>query len=447
MSDESQLPPGTILRDRYVIQHTISHGGFGNVYLATDRQFKREVAIKEAFFSDDETRKQFALEAEVLIHLTHPNIVRGFASFEHSGRFYLVMQYITGQNLEEMQIEHFKAHHGPMPETQVLRLIAAVCDAAQALHEGHVLHRDIKPANIKVNDSGQPILLDLGLAKLFNAPDSRTLIAAQAYTPGYAPLEQCEDGGSTTVQTDIYALGATIFYSLTGRQPWESLKRMRELYSGQQDMPPPSRYVSHISPATDAIVRCAMDLKPDQRYVSARAMRAAILQALSALEDRGASTPSATAMPAPSATMASPAPASPPTQDVAALPTNNLGQTPLPGPVKAPEQALIPTRELPPLPSKPEPPQPRIVVNARPSPLAGVVVFLGALSLCPGLGVLLWLVTLPMGIIAMNRIGRSRGLYKGRGRALLGIFLSLAGLVEIPVILYFVTNPLALFHH
>src|SRR5215472_14924896 len=94
------LPPGTVLRDRYTIINTISSGGFGNVYLADDPSFVGKVAVKEAFFNDPETKQQFFLEADVLRHIEQENVVRGFDAFEQNGRFYLVMQYVEGPNVE-----------------------------------------------------------------------------------------------------------------------------------------------------------------------------------------------------------------------------------------------------------------------------------------------------------------------------------------------------------
>ncbi|MBA3826018.1 MAG: protein kinase, partial [Ktedonobacterales bacterium] len=277
------LPDGTPLHGRYRIEHTISQGGFGNVYLARDTKFNRDVAIKEAYLSDEETRKQFTLEAEVLIHTDHVGVVRGFEEFEANGRFYLVMAFIAGQNMEDMQIAHFKAYQRPLPENVVLPMMALICAATQALHDGKILHRDIKPANIKVDGTGQPILLDLGLAKLYHDPASVTLIAARAYTPGYAPPEQCEDGGSTSEVTDVYALGATTYYALTGRQPWDAVRRLTEFAQAHPDMPNPRHWLPEISPATDELVMQALALDPAKRFPSARALGRAIEAAYSGL--------------------------------------------------------------------------------------------------------------------------------------------------------------------
>ncbi len=431
-AEDSQLEPGTLLHGRYRIERVISHGGFGNVYLAHDQLFDREVAIKEAFFNDEETRKQFDLEAQILIHITHRGIVRGFATFEENHRFYLVMQYIAGMNLEEKQIAHFKQQRGPIPETQVLSLMVPICAATQALHDGHILHRDIKPANIKFDGTtDEPILLDLGLAKLFKDRDSQTMIAAQAYTPGYAPLEQCEENGSTTERTDIYALGATVFYALTGRQPWESLHRLREVHAGRPDMPTPSHLAPRISKTTDAIVMRALALEPADRYASVKDMQAALHAALTAPETLCARCGTVNVVGAETCVYCK-----------SALPRTVSMRSRAVASVGAPTVSpMLNSGEVPPLPSTPEPVHARILVTPRRSPLALVVLILGALSLCPGAGAFVWLAVFPMGAVTLTRIRRSRGARSGIGQTLLGMFLTVVGLVEVILIYVLAVHP------
>lgn len=446
---EIVLPSGVVLRERYRIEHTISRGGFGNVYLAFDQKFNRDVAIKEAFFSDEATRQQFALEAEVLIHTDHKGVVRGFETFEHNGRFYLVMQFITGQNLEEMQIEHFKAFQRPMPETVVLPLMAQICSATQALHAGHILHRDIKPANIKVNQQGEPLLLDLGLAKLYKSPESVTLLAARAYTPGYAPPEQCQDDGTTTERTDIYALGATTYYALTGRQPWDAMRRLSELHLGHADMPPPSACLVGISSSTDAVVMQALDLDPAKRFASAETMQRALDAALHyathqittvACPHCGANTEATaefcgTCGKSVSATgVAAAEQASQSGMATQIIPNPPIHQNPAPI-----QRAPSPHPPTLPMPSRPEPVAARIVaVKAKPrkSVMAGTVLFLSVCSLCPAGGALLSLLVIPMALRTQGTIRRSNGTLAGMGQATVGLIISLLSLVGTIVYLY-----------
>jgi serine/threonine protein kinase len=443
------LPPGTVLRGHYRIEHTISQGGFGNVYRATDLKSGQDVAIKEAFYSDEETRRQFDIECGVLIGMRHGGVVRGLEDFEENGRFYLVMQYIPGPNLEELQIDFFKRMRMPIPEAQVLRIMAQICDATEALHAGHVLHRDIKPANIKLTEAGDPILLDLGLAKLFKDPGSVTLIAARAYTPGYAPPEQCSEEGASTERTDIYALGATTYYALTGRQPWESIRRLTELSQGHPDMPPPSAWIDGLHSMTDAVVMHALELDPSKRYPSAADMRAALLEALAQLgspvtesvqtreiicANCGAANSTLAAY-CGTCGAALRQPAARPAGSISAIPTAVVTppapqQAPLPAasPVPAQPAPLPRTKALPSLPER-QPPRKLVTVRPRPSLKASVALLISALALCPA-GFWLAFIAIPMSVSARRDIVRSRGTLRGTPRTVIAFILGLCALAE-----------------
>ena len=446
-----------MLRGRYKILKIINSGGFGNVYLAHDQTFDKNVAIKEAFYSDEETRKQFDFEAQVLIHVNHKDMVRGYEAFEERGRFYLVMQYIEGPNLEELQIKYFKESRHPIPEPIVLRLMSITCSATQALHDGHILHRDIKPANIKLNGKGDPILLDLGLAKLYKSPESITLIAARAYTPGYAPPEQCEEESSTTESTDIYALGATTYYSLTGRQPWEALKRLAELNLGHADLPPPSSWLPSISPATDAVVMRALTLDPAKRYPNPRTMQIALDAAQHLLtlpatarqmvmcptcyvpnSTRNATCSNCGTVLQPAAhdaiTQANTIPVAP--AQALASPVGGAQPVEIKSPVSELPAVIINTVPMP-MPAQPERMAPRRVVLPRMSTWATLTLLMGLATLVPVVGWFLLIVVPFIGFHAMQVIRRSQGSRRGIGRTNLGLIFMVLGLVEAVALIWF----------
>lgn len=274
------LPPGTILFDRYLIQGYIGGGGFGHIYKALDNAFGFRRAIKEAFYQDPLTRRQFHLESEFLLNIRHPNLVRGYAVFEQCGRLYLVMDYVDGHTLEEIAIDHIRRTGTPLSEARVLDWVIPMCGALHALHTSPVpvIHRDIKPANIKVNRQGIPILIDLGLAKLY-APGTKTIGAALAFTPGYAPPEQYQATGTTDARTDVYGMGASLFYLLTGYQPTEAPARIGTLAA------PPLRQLSPtISPLTEKAVLRAMELLPERRQQAVLELELDLRTARAALE-------------------------------------------------------------------------------------------------------------------------------------------------------------------
>ncbi|HKV85061.1 MAG TPA: serine/threonine-protein kinase [Ktedonobacterales bacterium] len=260
------LPPGTLLGGRYLVQGYIGGGGFGHIYKAHDKVLGHRRAIKEAFYRDPQTAQQFRLEAEFILNARHPNLVRGYAVFEQAGRFYLVMDYVDGQTVEEIAIRHIRSTGHPLAERQVLDWILPICDAVQALHSQPtpIIHRDVKPANIKITRKGIPILIDLGLAKLFSQ-GTNTIGAALAFTPGYAPPEQYQASGATDQRTDVYGMGATLFYLLTGYQPTESPARLRA-----HALPEPRALNHHISSVTQAAVLRAMTMDPVGRQQTMR---------------------------------------------------------------------------------------------------------------------------------------------------------------------------------
>ena len=285
------LPPGTILLDRYLIQGYISGGGFGHIYKAQDNALGYRRAIKEAFSQDTYTRRQFQLEAEFLLNTRHPNLVSAYAVFEQMGRLYLVMDYVSGRTLEEIAIDHIRRTGRTLPEAYVLDVVAPICGALHALHSAPVpvIHRDVKPANIKMTTQGAPILIDLGLAKLY-APGTQTIGAALAFTPGYAPPEQYRAAGATDARTDIYGMGATLFYLLTGYQPTEAPARL-----GAQAVPAIRQLNPAVSERTEQMVIQAMELEPQRRQQSATELERDLRAARAALGAAGATQPTAAA--------------------------------------------------------------------------------------------------------------------------------------------------------
>jgi hypothetical protein len=275
------LGPGMLLCGRYQIEGYLGGGGFAHIYQARDTVLGHRRAIKEAFYYDPYTRQQFRLEAEFLLNARHPNLVRGYAIFEHLGRLYLVMDYVDGHTLEEIAIRHIHRTWRPIAEAQILDWMLPICDAVHALHvqPTPIIHRDVKPANIKLTHTGQPVLIDLGLAKLYN-PGTQTIGAALAFTPGYAPPEQYQASGATDRRTDVYGLGATLYFLLTGYQPLEAPARL-----AAHALSAPRALNPILSAATESAVLKAMSLDPAARQQDARLLLDDLRSARLALAD------------------------------------------------------------------------------------------------------------------------------------------------------------------
>lgn len=262
------LPTGTNLQDRYTIENELGRGGFGAVYRAWDTRLNKACAVKENLEVSIEAQRQFSREATVLAGLTHPNLPRvtDHFSIPDTGQ-YLVMDFVEGDDLASLV-----QREGRLPVNRALKWIQQVADALVYLHtrKPPVVHRDIKPANIRITPDDQAVLVDFGLVKLYD-PKLRTTIGARAITPGYAPPEQYGRGGSTDVRSDIYALGATLYTLLTGKEPLESVQRL----SGQQ-MPSASQLNPAVDPNVSLAIEKAMALDPEARFQTAAQFKAAL---------------------------------------------------------------------------------------------------------------------------------------------------------------------------
>ncbi len=263
------LSPGQVLNNRYRIVTLLGQGGFGAVYRAWDLTLKIPCAIKENLEQSDFAQQQFAREATILANLHHNSLPRVYDHFTIQGLGqYLVMDYVEGKDLNTLRTEA----GGQLPEAHVVGWIGQICDAVDYMHRQSppIIHRDIKPANIIVRPDGTAMLVDFGIAKVFQA-GSKTTRGARGVTPGCSPPEQYGQG-TTDARTDIYALGATAYMLLSGQDPPESIELLRNtatLISLRSLNPRVSAY------AAQAIHR-AMQLDPARRFNSAAELKTAL---------------------------------------------------------------------------------------------------------------------------------------------------------------------------
>ena len=268
---------GQSVRDgRFRIIALLSQGGMGAVYEAMDTTLGVRCALKEMTpFPGEQSstlaqqREQFRQEARVLATLRHPNLPRVIDHFEEGDNAYLVMDFIHGRRLDEV-VERGQV----LPEAQVLRWADQLLDALTYCHRQGVIHRDIKPQNIIVTPEGKAVLVDFGLAKLVNPDDPRTRTVMRGLgTPEYAPPEQYDTReGHTDARTDIYSLGATLYYALAGVSPPTVSARIVS-----EDLVPLRKHRKDASEAVDRALSKALALKPAHRFQSATEMRRALL--------------------------------------------------------------------------------------------------------------------------------------------------------------------------
>ena len=243
------LKTGCLLQgDKYKIESVLGQGGFGITYLATQVLLDRKVCIKEFFFKEycerDEATSHITLgtqssheiverfmskflkEARTISQLDHPNIIRIHDIFMENNTAYYVMEYIEGESLSDIVNKH-----GALPEAKAIDYIRQVADALDFVHKRSINHLDVKPANIMVRHSdNKAILIDFGLSKQYDEQGGQTSTTPVGISHGYAPMEQYKQGGVSTFspQTDIYALGATLFKLVTGNTPPQAMDILDE---------------------------------------------------------------------------------------------------------------------------------------------------------------------------------------------------------------------------
>lgn len=239
-----QLQPGTLLdRGKYRIIESIGRGGFGVTYLAEQVMAKRKVCIKEFFpkgyylrdentntltltadgFADSMNRykAKFIKEAQTIATLDHSNIIHIFDVFEENATAYYVMEYVEGESLNDRV-----KRYGALSEAEAIGYIRQISAALEYIHNRQLMHLDVKPSNIMLRkDNGRVILIDFGLSKHYDVNSGEvTTTTPVGVSHGYAPIEQYQEGGVNyfSPQTDIYSLGATLYYSVTASVPLQA---------------------------------------------------------------------------------------------------------------------------------------------------------------------------------------------------------------------------------
>lgn len=226
------LTPGVLFKDRYRIVGKIGTGGFASVYKALDTHSEnRLVAIKEVNLREQspqaaiEATAAFHCEVNLLSQLTHPILPRLYAHFSDAELWYLVMEFIEGETLEEYQ---GKAHKQRLLLSEVLNIGIQLCTVLEYLHtrQPPIVFRDLKPSNIMRTPKGKIYLIDFGIARYFKQGQAKDTIALGSH--GYAPPEQYGKA-QTTPRADIYSLGAVLHQLLTAEDPSETPFQFRAL--------------------------------------------------------------------------------------------------------------------------------------------------------------------------------------------------------------------------
>ena len=279
---------GTILRERYRVTNIVGHGGMGHVYRAEDLRLPGRLCAVKSVPHDSTTtpeiqaqaQQQFLKEASILAQLDHPNLPKVSDFFTEDDHDYLVMDFVPGMDLRQV-LEETRAEGRLLEQDVVLKWAEQIIDALAYLHrqDPPVLHRDIKPSNIKLTPDSRIKLVDFGLVKLLAPDDVRTVTVLQGRgTLQYTPLEQYGGQDShTDARTDIYALGATLYYLLTDYPPPDAKAR----FLNPNILKPPHQINGRISRKVSEAIMWAMEMHPDDRPSDVSQFREVLLGQLS----------------------------------------------------------------------------------------------------------------------------------------------------------------------
>jgi eukaryotic-like serine/threonine-protein kinase len=261
---------------RYEIEKELGRGTMGVVYEARDTILGRPVALKTislaftAAAGADRVsfERRFIEEARAAGALSHPNIVIVYdvGTEPETQNLFMALEYLRGRTLEWVL-----AQGPPMPWTDAVNIVTRLADALRHAHTQGVVHRDIKPANIMILESGEPKLMDFGVAKL----DASQLTAGGQIlgSPSYMSPEQAA-GERVDSRSDVFALGAVLYEMLTGRKAFAGPNLPAILMKlAHEDPPPPSSIVPGLPEALDAIVSRALAKSPNDRYAGGRSLR------------------------------------------------------------------------------------------------------------------------------------------------------------------------------
>ena len=280
-NDNTCLPAGSVLKQRYVLGRVLGDGGFGITYIGYDKALKRKVAVKEFFPNECVTRqkgeatvsplngelgeryrsglKSFQEEAQRLANLgSVEGVVNVYDVFADNGTAYIVMEYLSGDTVAQMVEKNKVLGFG-----RTMNIIVPVLRSLIKVHQAGIIHRDISPQNIIKTKEGKIVLIDFGAARqnTFSMSKSVSIILKQ----GYAPIEQYDNKMEQNSWTDVYAVAATMYYMLTGVTPEFANSRALE-----DKLVPVSQLRTGLPPQLDDILAKALAVRPEERTQTAQ---------------------------------------------------------------------------------------------------------------------------------------------------------------------------------
>jgi serine/threonine protein kinase len=259
----------------------LGRGGMSTVYLGRDNRSQQLVALKvlppKRARQEDRLRARFLREMELCYRVAHPHLAWTYEVGVCHGVYYIAMEFIPGKSLYRLVIEH-----GPLEVSRAARLFSEVASALDHAHGQGLIHRDLKPSNILVTPNDHAKVLDLGLALVQGEIlVDRTVIGGQGYVVGtmdYVAPEQAENAAKVDPRSDLYGLGCTLYFALTGRGPFPGGSSLDKILRHRTEEPVPVGQLNpRVSPAFQALLQRMMAKRPEDRFGSAAVLREHLL--------------------------------------------------------------------------------------------------------------------------------------------------------------------------
>lgn len=273
----------SLILGSYTLLEPLGQGGMGSVFRARNWRIGKTVAVKvirQEQVKDARTVKRFFREIQTLGRVSHPNIVLAFDADSEDDRLFYAMEYIPGRDLGWKVRED-----GPLSVEAVCYFTAQIAHALQHVHESGFVHRDIKPSNLLLAQNQLSVkLLDLGLSRgtLFDSEQTQlTKVGSLIGTPDYIAPEQIHDPHRVDIRADLYSLGCTVYYLLTGRAPFQDAETVEKLFMHVKEQPEPiEHFRPDVPPQLASILRRLMTKRPRHRYQEPADLLGALLPLL-----------------------------------------------------------------------------------------------------------------------------------------------------------------------
>ena len=265
---EAGIAPGGRFAGRYDVKEVLGVGGMGSVFKAVDAELGEVIAIKtlrpDSLSSDPSAIERFKSEIRLARRISHRNVVRTHDLGEHSGVYFITMEYVDGKSLKQLIRER-----GRLPVPVTLAVGKQLCRALEVAHEQGIIHRDIKPANIVVEADGVLKVMDFGIARLAETQSGMTQAGMLVGTPSYMAPEQLM-GQDIDGRADLYATGCVLYECLTGHPPHEADQAITLIAKVFEEVPrPPSAWNADVPVALDALVLRTLSIDRTGRPASA----------------------------------------------------------------------------------------------------------------------------------------------------------------------------------